>query len=231
MSSFFGGLSPPPASSAANAACVSGSNFSPSNGVAPVSCGSSCEVSSLTTPSAISSVRSSSSPSTTMSSSSSDSTMSESASSSWTSSSPPSQPDQTGDLGDEHALLERLEQVLVRARLQLLVLVERRHRLLGRDQHQRHLAQARAAAQLVRDRVADLARLDAEDDDGGLVGAPPLHRVVAVRDAFDPKALRLQQPADLIQRCRCPVRLLERFDRPSRLLQTEADIVPGNRTL
>ena len=112
----------------------------------------------------------------------------------------PSDPDQPGDLRHEDALFQRLEQILVGARLQLLVLLEGRQRLLRRDHHQRDLAQAGAAAQLVGDRVPDLARLHAEDDHRRLVGAAPLHRVVAVRDGLYLESLRLQQSADLIRR-------------------------------
>ena len=131
----------------------------------------------------------------TMSTSSSSAiTMSESASSSWTSSSSAAaarvQLQEPADLDQQVLAVERLQHVLVGVRLQLLVLLERRLRLLRRNQHQRDLAQARAAPQLVADRVADLLRLDGEDDDRGLVGAPPLHRVVAARDVLDLEAVR-----------------------------------------
>ena len=109
-------------------------------------------------------------------------------------------PDQPRHLGHENALLERLQEVFVRARLQLLVLLEGRQRLLGRDQDQGNLAQTRAATQLVGDRVPDLARFDAQDDHCGLVGAAPLHGIVAIRNGFDLEALWLQQTLDLIRR-------------------------------
>ena len=94
--------------------------------------------------------------------------------------------------------VERLEQVLVGARLQLLVLLERRERLLRRDEHERHLAQARAALELVADGIADLARLDREDDERRLVRAPPLDGLVPVRNALDREPVWLQLTPDLI---------------------------------
>ena len=103
------------------------------------------------------------------------------------------------DLEQEILAVERLQHVLVGARLQLPVLLEGRRRLLPGDQQQRHLAEAGAAPKLVADRVADLLRLDGEHDDRGLVGAAPLHGVIAARDVLDLKAVRREQPADLVR--------------------------------
>src|SRR5207237_8261882 len=67
-----------------------------------------------------------------------------------------------------------------------------------RDEHERDVAQDGAALELVADGVADLARLDGEDDERGLVRAPPLDGLVPVRDALDREPVGPELAPDLV---------------------------------
>ncbi len=102
------------------------------------------------------------------------------------------------DLDQQILALERLQHVLVGVRLELLVLIEHRLRLLGGDEHQGNFPEAGATPQLVADGVADLLRLHGEHDDRRLVRASPLHRLVAARDVLDLEAIGREQPPELI---------------------------------
>ena len=69
--------------------------------------------------------------------------------------------------------------------------------------------------QLVADRVADLARLDLEDDDVGLVRPTPLDGRVPVGDVLDLEPVWRQHPAGSVPPSRYRVRCKAEYDRPS----------------